>query len=269
VGQLWVGPYGDDQRSRVIASKVGRSYGLNWTRGGKLIFSAMAGNNLNISQLDPDGTHQIQLTVNDGDNYNPVSSPDGRFIVFASNRTGSLNIWRMNAGDGSEPTQLTFSDGNSHPSCSADSQWVAYDNQSAPITTLWKVGIAGGEPVRLTDNALMGVVSPDNRFIACRYQGEIAILPAQGRAPVKRLPISVMDWQQVQWSTDGQALMYLKTVAGTSNLWSYDLATGSAKQLTAFSADRIYAYAWSPDQTQLASLRGTEVTDVIAISNQP
>jgi serine/threonine protein kinase/Tol biopolymer transport system component len=269
VGQLWVAPDGDDQRARLVASKVGRIYGLNWTRGSKLVFSAMAGNNLNISLLDKDSGNQTQLTVNAGDNYNPSSSPDGRFIVFASNRTGSLNIWRMNAEDGSEPQQLTFNDGNSYPSCSADSQWVVYDNQSAPRMSVWKVNINGGEPIQLIYDARMPVVSPDNQFIACRYQGEIAILPAQGGAPVKRLPIPVMDWQQVQWAADGHALTYIKTAEGTSNIWRYDLATDSATQLTAFSADKIFAYAWSPDHTQLACQRGTEVTDVILISNQP
>jgi Tol biopolymer transport system component len=114
----------------------------------------------------------------------------------------------------------------------------------------------------------MPVVSPDNQFIVCRYRGEIAILPVQGGEPVRRLPIPVMDWQQVQWAADGRALMYIKTVNGTSNIWSYDLATDSAAQLTAFTADRIFAYAWSADHTQLACQRGTEITDVIVIRNQ-
>lgn len=269
VGQLWVAPDGDDRRARVVASKVGRIYGLNWTSDGKLVFSSMAGNNLNVSLLSLEDGKQIQLTLNAGDNYNPAPSPDGKFIAFASNRTGSLNIWRMNARDGSEPRQLTFSDGNSYPSFSADGQWIVYDNQSAPNTTVWKVPTDGGEPVLVTDNARMPVVSPDNQFIACRYQGQIAILPVQGGVPIRRLPIPVMDWQQVRWARDGHALMFIKTVDGTSNIWSYDLTTDSATQLTAFSADRIFAYAWSADQAQLACQRGTEVTDVIMISNQP
>jgi Tol biopolymer transport system component len=268
VGKLWTAPGGDDRRARVVASKVGRVYGLKWTHDEKLVFSSMGGNNLNISILDPEDSKQIQLTVNAGDNYNPAPSPDGKFIVFASNRTGSLNIWRMNALDGSEPRQLTFSDGNSYPAYSADGQWVLYDNQSTPNTTVWKVPIDGGEPVFLTDNARMPVASPDNQFIACRYRGEIAILSVQGDKPVRRLPIPVMDWQQVQWTIDGRALMYIKTVNGTSNIWSYDLTTNSATQLTNFSVDRIFAYAWSDDQTQLACQRGSEVTDVIMISNQ-
>src|SRR5678815_3534935 len=125
---------------------------------------------LNISLVDRDGSNETQLTFNAGDNYTPATSPDGRFIVFSSNRTGSLNIWRMNAADGSDQTQLTFGDGDSYPSCSADSQWVFYDNQSSSRITVWKVPIDGGAPQQLTNEyARMPVVSPDNQYMACRY----------------------------------------------------------------------------------------------------
>lgn len=269
VGRLWIAPGGDDRQARVIASNVGRIYGLNWTRDGKLVFSTMGGNNLNISLFDPESSKQTQLTTNAGDNYNPAPSPDGQYIAFASNRTGSLNIWHMKALDGSEPRQLTFSDGNSYPAYSRDGHWVAYDNQSAPNTTIWKVAIDGSAPLKISDNGRMPVISPDNRLIAYRYRGEIAIMPVQGGEPIKRLPIPVMEWQQVQWTADGHALTYVMTVDGTSNIWSYELATGSTKQLTNFIADKIFAYAWSADHTKLACQRGGELADVIVISDQP
>src|SRR5205807_1848793 len=246
---------------------------LDWTSKGKIVFSSMAGNNENISLINPDGSDQRQLTVNAGDNYTPAASPDGRFIVFTSNRTGSFNVWRMSAEDGSELKQLTFSDGNSYPSCSADGQWVLYDNQSNPTFAVWKVPIDGGDPVKLVDNnnARMPVVSPDNEFIACRYDvetgQEVAILPFQGGRPIKLLPITIMDRQRVQWTADGRALTYIKPVNGAYNIWSYDLNNDSSKQLTDFKSDQIFAYAWSADYRQLACLRGIEARDVMMISN--
>src|SRR5207247_804019 len=103
----------------------------------------------------------------------PATSPDGRIVVFASNRNGSgLNIWRMNPEDGSDLKQLTFSTGNSYPSVSADGKWVLYDNQSKD-TTVWKVPINGGEPVRLTSEySRMPIESPDGQFFAGRYLSE-------------------------------------------------------------------------------------------------
>ena len=277
IGQLWLAPDGDTLRARAITSIVGRVYGLNWTSRGKIVYSAMTGSNLNISLIDPDGSNQTALTVDAGDNYTPATSPDGRFILFASNRTGTLNIWRMNAEDGSDPKQLTFTDGNSYPSCSFDGQWVVYDNQSKATYTLWKVPIEGGTPVQLSDpekNAHMAAVSPDNQFLASRYfvdaaTEKIVILPLQGSEPVRLTGIPIRDWQRVQWLQDGQALAFIDTVNGISNVSSYDLNSNSTKQVTAFNSDRIFAYAWSPDYKQLACVRGTEVRDVMVLSTQP
>lgn len=42
-------------------------------------------------------------TLDDGPEY----SPDGQHIYFNSNRTGTMQLWRMNA-DGSNEVQLTF-----------------------------------------------------------------------------------------------------------------------------------------------------------------
>jgi eukaryotic-like serine/threonine-protein kinase len=276
-GQLWVAPDGDTLRARAITSIVGRVYGMNWTSRGKIAYSAMAGSNLNISLIDPDGSNQTVLTVDAGDNYYPATSPDGRFILFASNRTGSLNIWRMNAEDGSDPRQLTFTNGNSYPSSSFDSQWVVYDNQSQPNYTLWKVPIEGGTPLQLSQpakNAHMAAISPDNEFLASRYfvdaaTEKIVILPLQGGQPVHLTEIPIRDWQRVQWLQDGRALAYIQTVNGISNISSYDLNSKSSEQVTAFNSDRIFAYAWSPDYKTLACVRGTEVRDVMVISTQP
>src|SRR5947209_808553 len=240
ISRIWVAPNGDAQASRAIASKLGHSFGLSWAKNGKIVFSSMAGSDLDISTINPDGSAQRKLTLNAGDNYNPATSPDGRYIVFASNRTGAFNIWRMNAEDGGGLKQLTFSDGNFYPSCSPDNQWVVYDNQDRARTTVWKVPIDGGNAVQLNQNyARMPVVSPDNRFIACRYYLDtggmgIAIIPFQGGPPIKLLPIPIMQWQSVQWRNDGRALTYINNVNGASNIWSYDLDSGESKQLTDF-----------------------------------
>jgi serine/threonine protein kinase/Tol biopolymer transport system component len=272
--QIWVAPEGDAGRARSIANRVGVwSYGLAWTSNGKIVSSAMAGKNLNISLLEADGSKQTQLTVNAGDNYTPATSPDGRFIVFASNRTGQFNIWRMNADDGSDPIQITFSDGNFYPSASSDSQWITYENQSQKTLTVWKVPMAGGVPVQLSDKySRMPVVAPDNQSIALRYyiqEGRkgIAIIPMQGGAPTKLLPIPIVDWQKVQWTSDGRALTYIETLKGVSNLWSYDISSGDTRQITTFTADEIFSYAWSPDYKQLVCERGAAVSDVTVLDD--
>ncbi len=59
----------------------------------------------------------VQLTHDGGRNDYPAWSPDGRHIVFQSNRSGNLQIWMMLA-DGSKVQQLTFNGRNSQPNWS-------------------------------------------------------------------------------------------------------------------------------------------------------
>ena len=237
------------------------------------MFSSMAQDRLNISRIDPDGSNQVQLTVNAGDNYTPASSSDGRFIVFASNRNGPFNIWRMNADDGSDPKQLTFSDGNFYPSCSPDNQWVAYDNQVNTRLSVWKVPLEGGDPVKVGEKYRMPVFSPDNQFIACRYNlqsgtRDLNIFSAQDGRPLRHIPIPVQEWQGIQWLANSRELSFVKNENGYSNIWSYNLDTGATKQLTNFNSDQIYAYAWSPDYKQIASQRGTWISNVTMVSER-
>lgn len=272
--KIYTAPNGDAQRARKVAPVIGLAFGVDWTANGKIVYSSMAGDHLNISLIDPDGSNQKPLTFSAGDNYSPATSPDGRFIVFSSNRTGSFNIWRMNAEDGRDLKQLTFGDANFYPSCSADSQWVFYENQNSSRITVWKVPIDGGDPVPLTNEyARMPVVSPDNQSVACRYKENgvpgIAIISVNGGPPLKFLPeIPIELFQRVEWISNGHALTYIRADDGVSNIWSHNLDDGSTKQLTSFQDDQIFAYSWSPDNKQLTYQRGNEVNDVITIRNQ-
>lgn len=70
-----------------------------------------------IYLMDIASKQWVQLTHDGGRNDFPWWSPDGRHIVFQSNRSGSLQIWSMLA-DGTKVQQLTFTGHNSQPNWS-------------------------------------------------------------------------------------------------------------------------------------------------------
>ena len=270
--KMWIATLDGTAAPREIDSGGGLTYGINWTIKGKIVFSAMAQNHLNILRVDPDGSNKVPLTINAGDNYNPSASPDGRFIVFTSTRKGTFDIYRLNADDGSEVTQLTFSDRNSYPSFSPDGQWVAFDHNGNGTRSIWRIPFAGGEPVKLAERYRMPVFSPDGRLFAARYEPnsgtrDVAIFSAGGGEPLQHVPVPEIEWQRVYW-LDDHTLSFINNAGGTSNIWSYDLNTKASKQLTYFNGDQIFAYAWSPDFKQVACQRGNKLTNVIMISSE-
>jgi len=272
---IWVAPYGDASQATQVASAVGSTYGIAWTPDAKIIYSTMASGRLDLWSIRSDGTARTQLTVNAGSNYHPVVSPDGRYVVFASNRTGTFNIWRMDA-DGSNPHQLTSGGSDFYPELSPDGKWIVYQSGGGASgkPTLWKVSVDGGQAVQLTHvNSSVPAISPDGRLIACRFfdatdnSKKVAIIPFGGGTPIKTLGITIHPWQRIRWTTDGSALTYVDVRGGISNIWRQPLDGGPPSQLTFFKSDQIFSYDWSHDGKQLACERGLETTDVVSIGS--
>ncbi len=73
-----------------------------------------------------------------------------KFIVFASNRTGSFNIWRMNVEDGSDLKQLTFSDSNFYPAVSPIINGLLLIIKQITKLSIWRVPLQGGDATKLS-----------------------------------------------------------------------------------------------------------------------
>ena len=220
-----------------------------------------------------------QLTSNVKRNYAPQVSPDNRFIVFHSNRSGVFQIWRMDR-DGSNPLQLTFGNSESHwPQFTADGKFVIYQHFEPGVTsTLWRVPIEGGAPVKVTDGfAVRPAVSPDGRQLGfwhndgqANARWKLGLFSLESGTLLKTFevgPTVQVNWNSmVRWSGDGRSLTYVDTRAGIENVWAQPIDGGAAKQITNFTDNRIFSFDWSRDGRLITS-RGVMTSDVVMITD--
>jgi len=93
-----------------LSSGEGEAVNPDWSPDGKLLAFAwnkgFAPGHRNIFFMEPSSGHFAQLTKDPGCSEHPSWAPDGVHIVFASDRTGSTQIFTMLA-DGSHLRQLT------------------------------------------------------------------------------------------------------------------------------------------------------------------
>ena len=284
---IWVVPNAADTQSRAlrnngsaveateakqITSGAAKYYGGSWTPDGRLVYASDASGNRDLWIMDQDGSNQQQLTSDAGDNVSPVVSPDGRYIVFVSDRKDVRHtLWRIDI-DGGNVKQLTGGSYDRNPVFSPDGKWVIYASMGNTHPNLWKVSIDGGEAIKLTDKfSVAPVVSPDGKTIACYYWDEkpdtqlgIALIPFEGGQPIKMISLPSA---LVRWTPDGSALTYIDSRGGVANIWSQPVDGGKPTQLTNFKSDLIFTFEWSRDWKQLACARGIMTSDVILFNN--
>lgn len=110
---------------------------------------------MNIYEANPDGSELKPLTSGPSYHAECAYSPDGSKIVYASNESGGMNLYVMNA-DGSNPTQLTFTSGvyNGGPFFSPDGSQIVFraDRQRPDLLQIYTLDLNTREEKQLTNN---------------------------------------------------------------------------------------------------------------------
>lgn len=160
------------------------SYLHGWSPDAQwLVYTAERGDgNYDIYKIPAEGGEEVRLTTAEGLDDGSEYSPDGDYIYFNSERTGSMELWRMRP-DGSEQEQVSDDAFNNwFPHISPDGKsvvFLSYGHDVAPgdhpfykHVYLRHMPAAGGEPKILAyiygGQGTINVPSwsPDGRFVA-------------------------------------------------------------------------------------------------------
>jgi Tol biopolymer transport system component/DNA-binding winged helix-turn-helix (wHTH) protein len=245
-------------------------YGVVWTPEGNLVYSSPSNGNHDIWLLDTDKKNRKQLTTENSSDLDPRISPDGRYIVFTSDRAGKNNLWRMNS-DGSEPVQLTGGEGEQNPVFTADGQFVVFN--SMKDMSLWKVSIEGGAPARVSDKRAYRIsISPDaSKFAHFAQKDGKTIIAVKSFANDEllqqfALPEGFFPGLGIVWTKDGKSLIYSAADSNsTGNLWQQSLSGDPPQELTHYNSEEIFYFDFSPDFSQFAVIRGSWNYSVVLV----
>jgi WD40 repeat protein len=168
-----------DRREVTRLTDDGGSHLPSWSPDGtRLAYSRAASDGTeDIWVMKADGTSATQVThERDGAlALSPSWSPDGTHIVFVSNRSGTPQIYEMDAR-GDAVTQLTSDDGfHAGPEYSPDGTSVAFAGDVGS-PGLFTMAVDGTGVERLTDEPRVGPLdlawAPDGRFIVYSTRDE-------------------------------------------------------------------------------------------------
>ncbi len=156
---------------RLFSSRPGQNTGIAFSPDGRYAALTLAVDGwVDLYLVDGcTGEEVARLTKSRAIDTSPSWSPDGRRMVFVSDRDGNPNLWMMNA-DGSEQRPLSLPGSyNTSPDWSADGFQIVYQSRGENGRfAIWKVDLLSGAIERLSGGAWDDEepsFSPDGRMI--------------------------------------------------------------------------------------------------------
>jgi serine/threonine protein kinase/Tol biopolymer transport system component len=179
-------------------------------------------NTIDLWLCDVTGKNAVRFTFDAGNDSSPVWSPDGRLIVWGSNREGSTDLYQKAASGAGQDTLLLKSDHTKFPTdWSRDGRFIIY-RQADPKTKFdaWVLPVAGtvGPSSEMKPFSVLqteasetaATLSPDGRWLAYASDetSRDEIYVQSFPTGVGKKQLSFGGAHSPRWRRDGKELFY-------------------------------------------------------------
>ena len=212
----------------------------------------------------------IKVTNDPPTDWNPFWSADGRFLYFASDRGGSMNLWKVPIDETSgkplgPPAPVTLPAGWAGPvSASRDGRHVVYEAlttlpgiQRVPFDPI--AGKVTGPAVDIFRSSLPMLpfeISPDGAWIAFASSGsrqDLFLMRTDGTG-LRQLTDDPYRDRNVGWTPDGQRIFFMSDRGGGKyETWSIRPDGSDLTQVTRGSEKGRWWPVFSPDGSTFAA----------------
>ena len=263
---------------------AGDAVQASWSpHGQRIAFSHRLGQPAHgdIWTISIDGGKPTPLMDDRPRDWNPAWSPDGRFVYFASDSGGSMNLWRIPVDEQTgkalgprEPitTPATFL---AHPTIAGTGGTIAYASAqlSVNIERLTLDSASGnpvGDPIPVTTGSRQWSSpdpSPDGKWVAfyslTQPEGRLYIARPDGSGLRLLTPDTATD-RVPRWSADGQWIAFFSNRGGRLQIWKIR-PDGSDLRRTLVRGAYV---AWAPRGYRFATALGaTSFGDTVVIAD--